>query len=65
MKLPPNIEPIMHISPYRRIDPVHPGRKQIITLDEWLASGSTRDPDPNLYCYDARSRRWLLKEAAR
>jgi hypothetical protein len=28
MKIPPTIEPIAHISPYRRIDPSHPGRKR-------------------------------------
>jgi hypothetical protein len=33
MKIPPTIEPIAHISPYRRIDPSHPGRKRVITLD--------------------------------
>jgi len=38
MKIPPNIEPIAHVSPYRRIDPEHPGRKRIITLEEWVAS---------------------------
>jgi hypothetical protein len=46
MKIPPTIEPIAHISPYRRIDPSHLGRKRVITLDEWKASGSTREPDP-------------------
>jgi len=40
MKIPSAIEPIAHISPYRRIDPSHPGRKRVITLDEWQASGS-------------------------
>src|SRR4029077_9885306 len=56
MKIPPTIEPIAHISPYRRIDPSHPGRKRVITLDEWQASGSTREPDPEIYRYDARNR---------
>jgi hypothetical protein len=54
-----------HISPYRRIDPSHPGRKRVITLDEWQASGSTRKPDPAIYTYDARNRRWVLKEGVR
>jgi hypothetical protein len=62
MKIPANIEPIAHISPYRRIDPEHPSRKRIITFDEWTASGATREPDPAIYSYDARSRRWVLKE---
>jgi hypothetical protein len=62
MKIPPNIEPIAHISPYPRIDPEHSGRKRIITLDEWAASGTVRDPDSALYSSDARNRRWVLKE---
>jgi hypothetical protein len=65
MKIPPTIEPIAHISPYRRIDPSHPGRKRVITLDEWQASGSTRKPDPAIYSYDERNRRWVLKEDVR
>jgi len=44
MKIPANIEPTAHISPYRRIDPEHPSRKRIITFDEWTASGATREP---------------------
>jgi len=65
MKIPPNIEPIAHVSPYRRIDPEHPGRKRIITLEEWVASRAAREPDPALYSYDARNRRWVLKEGVR
>ena len=65
MKIPRNIEPIAHVSPYRRIDPERPSRKQIITCDEWAASGAARDPDPALYSYDARKRRWVLKEGVR
>jgi len=61
----PDYEPIAHISPYRRIDPSHPGRKRVITLDEWQASGSTRKPDPAIYSYDARNRCWVLKEDVR
>ena len=59
MKIPPTIEPIAHISPYRRIDPSRSGRKRVITLE---ASGSTREPDPAIYSYDARNRCWVLKE---
>ena len=62
MKIPPTIEAIAHISPYRRIDPSRPGRKRVITLDEWKASGSSRKPDLEIYNYDARNRRWVLKE---
>ena len=62
MKIPPNIEPIAHISPYRRIDLEHPSRKRIITRDEWAASGAAREPDPALCSYDARNQRWVLKE---
>ena len=65
MKIPPTIEPIAHISPYRRIDPSRPERKRVITLDEWQASGSKREPDPAIYSYDARNRRWVLKEGVR
>ena len=65
MKIPPTIEPVAHISPYRRIDPLHPGRKRVITLEEWQASGSMRKPDPAIYSYDARNRRWVLKEDVR
>jgi hypothetical protein len=65
MKIPPTIEPIAHISPYRRIDLSHPGRKPIITVDEWQAGGSTRKPDPAIYSYDAQNRRWVLKEGVR
>ena len=65
MKIPPTIEPIAHISPYRRIDTSHPGRKRVIKLDEWQANGSTREPDPAIYSYDARNRRWVLKEDVR
>ena len=64
-KIPPTIEPIAHISPYRRIDPSHPGRKRVITLDEWKASGSTRKPDPAIYSYDERNRCWVLKQDVR
>ena len=65
MKIRQNIEPITHISPYRRIDPERPGRKAIITVDEWLASGATREPDPAFYSYYTPSRRWVLKESVR
>jgi hypothetical protein len=65
MKISPHIEPIAHVSPYRRIDPERPGRKQIITRDEWAASGPAREPNPALYSYDARERRWVLKEGVR
>ena len=50
---------------YRRIDPAHPGRKRVITQDEWQASGSTRKPDPAIYTYDAQNRCWVLKEGVR
>ena len=46
MKIPPNIEAIAHVSPYRRIDLEHPIRKRIITRDEWVASGAAREPNP-------------------
>jgi hypothetical protein len=65
MKIPPNIEAIAHVSPYRRIDLEHPIRKRIITRDEWVASGAAREPDPALYGYDPPNRRWVLKEGVR
>jgi hypothetical protein len=40
-------------------------RPHVITLDEWQASGSTREPDPAIYSYDERNRRWVLKEGVR
>jgi hypothetical protein len=63
MKILPNIEPIAQISPYQRIDPEHPCRKRIITLDEWAAGGAAREPDPAVYKYDAWNRRWVLRRA--
>jgi hypothetical protein len=61
MKIPP----IAHISPYRPIDPSHPGRKRVIRLDEWQASGSTRKPDPAIYSYDAGTEPALGVEGGR
>lgn len=52
---------IGHIPPRRRIDPAHPGRKSIITGDEWLASGA-KEPDPAIYRADPLNKRWVLKE---
>jgi hypothetical protein len=42
----------------RRIAAHHPG-------DEFQASGITREPDPAIYSYDARNRRWVVKEGVR
>jgi hypothetical protein len=57
MRILPNIEPIAHFPPYRRIDPERPSRERIITLEEWIASRAAREPDSALYSYDARNRR--------
>jgi hypothetical protein len=62
---PPRVSRSSGRGRYRRIDPSHPGRKRVITLDEWQASGSTRTPDPEIYRYYARNRRWVLKEGVR
>jgi hypothetical protein len=43
--------PIAHVSPYRRIDPCHPGRKSVITMMEVLNNGG-KPPDAALYSYD-------------
>jgi hypothetical protein len=46
-----NAEAIGHVSPYKRIDPMHPGRKRVITkLD--VMNGVCREPDPDLYRYE-------------
>jgi hypothetical protein len=57
----PDAEPIAHVSPYRRIDPRHPGRKAVITRQEIFLSGS-REPDAAIYHYDYVRRHWILKE---
>ena len=46
------IQPIEHRSPYPRISPLHPGRKNRITLEEWLQSGTGREPDPAIYSWN-------------
>lgn len=43
------IEIVGHVSPYKRIDVSHPGRKLRITWAEWKASGSEREPDAEVY----------------
>jgi hypothetical protein len=59
-----NAEAIGHVSPYKRIDPMHPGRKRVITkLD--VMNGVCREPDPHLYRYEPfPSSRWVLKDGA-
>ncbi len=54
MKLSPNIVPIAHIPPYRRIDPRYPGRKTRISYEEahraHMEGG--RPPDMEIYRFD-------------
>ena len=45
----PEIIPIGHVSPYKKIDPSHPGRKGKITYEEWKASEAIREPDAEVY----------------
>ncbi len=56
--------PELHRSPYPRISPSHPGRKNRITLEEWLQSGAGREPDPNIYHWNGIFYCWTLKEGA-
>jgi hypothetical protein len=59
----PDAMPIKSVSPYRRIDPMHPGRKAVITrLD--LAQSGDREPDPALYRYSPMADAWYLKDGA-
>lgn len=48
-----DVEPLFNVSPYRRIDPAHPGRKIKITRAEALAAvmvgRATRLPDAEAY----------------
>jgi hypothetical protein len=59
--IPRNAVPIGHISPYRRIDPAHPGRKTVITLFELFRDGG-RAPDAAIYSYDLLREVWTLKD---
>jgi hypothetical protein len=61
MRLSPDIAPIVHISPYRRIDPSHPGRKMLVTRDDINREGG-REPDLAVYHYNAILDRWTLKD---
>jgi hypothetical protein len=60
--IPRNAEVIGHISPYKRVDPMYPGRKRAITkLD--VMNGVCREPDPHWYRYESYPfERWVLKE---
>ena len=55
-------EPVSHKSPYQPIDIAHPGRKQIITFDQWFDNGCGREPDPAAYRYDFYRQAWVLKD---
>jgi hypothetical protein len=61
IKLPPDAVPISHISPYKRIDPCHPGRKTVITMIEVMRNGG-RPPDAALYQYDFLREVFTLKD---
>lgn len=56
-----NIEPIGHVPPYKRIDPNHPGRKEVITLAEVIKGGG-RGPDPAIYRWDVIREVYVLKD---
>ena len=60
IKLAPDVTPIAHVSPYRRIDPRYPSRKTIITMAEVMRDGS-RTPDPAIYQYDFLREVFTLK----
>ncbi len=53
--------PIGHVSPYKRIDPQHPGRKPVITAVE-VAQAGGREPDPHVYRYSPMRDAWILKD---
>lgn len=55
------IKPIGHVSPYKRIDPSHPGRRAIITRADVLREGG-REPDPSIYRYSPMAETWYLKD---
>lgn len=50
-----------HVSPYKRVDTMHPGRKEIITSDELARSGD-REPDPAVYRYDDAKGAFVMKD---
>jgi hypothetical protein len=60
--IPGDIKPIGHISPYRRFDPNHPGRKDVMTQAEVDANGG-REPDPAIYVHQPMLGRYYLKES--
>lgn len=53
--------PLGHVSPYRRIDPAHPGRKAVITGLEVVQNGG-REPDAAIYRYNGITDTWYLKD---
>jgi hypothetical protein len=56
-----NVDPVAHVSPYKRIDVLHPGRKPVITKQEVISSGN-REPDAEVYSYDFYRECWTLKD---
>lgn len=56
-------QPIAHVSPYKRIDLMHPGRKAVITALD-IANNGGLHPDPAAYRYDPTRDCWILKDGA-
>lgn len=54
-------DPISHVSPYKRIDINHPGRRTIITIED-IQSGACREPCAEAYRFDHVRYCWVLKE---
>lgn len=52
--------PVAHVSPYKRIDTMHPGRRAVVTLQD-VQNGTVREPDLAAYSYDGYGRIWRLK----
>lgn len=55
-------EPVGNRTAYPRIDIAHIGRRQLITLKDWIEDGCGREPDPAAYNYDHYAQAWILKD---
>ena len=64
----PDVEPMFNVSPYRRIDPMHPGRKARITQEEAIKAvmAGGKGPDMAIYSFDMDAQTgemvYILKE---
>jgi hypothetical protein len=58
----PDVEPMFNVSPYRRIDPMHPGRKARISLEEAMRTVMEGGKEPDLGLYFFNGSDYILKE---